>query len=159
MPGKWARYSWSGAGLPGVVLAIARPDISVTLIEPMARRTTWLAEVLGDLELDSVRVVQARAEDLRGDVLVEIATARAVASLPRLWSWTVPLLRPGGTLLAIKGQRATQELDDARAELRRLDAASWRVDRCGVGLLDPPTTVVVVTRGRGGDGRAPARST
>jgi 16S rRNA (guanine527-N7)-methyltransferase len=136
----------SGAGLPGLVLAIARPDLAVWLIEPLLRRTTWLTEVVTDLGLDNVRVLRARAEDLRGHLLVDIATARAVASLPTLWSWSGPLLRPGGALLAIKGSRAAAEVEGATVELKRQGAASWRVDRCGVGLLDPPTTVVVVNR-------------
>ena len=93
----------SGAGLPGVVLAVARPDLSVTLIEPLLRRTRFLEEVTADLELSNVTVVRARAEELRGRVAFDVVVARAVAPLDRLARWGLPLCMPGGELLAIKG--------------------------------------------------------
>src|SRR5690242_19820135 len=105
----------SGAGLPGLVLAIARDDVHVTLVEPLRRRVTWLEEVVSDLGLTNVAVVRARAEELETG-WADVATARAVAPLAKLAAWCLPLLRSGGVLLAIKGRSAGEELDDA-AEL------------------------------------------
>jgi 16S rRNA (guanine527-N7)-methyltransferase len=108
----------SGAGLPGVVLAVLRPEISVTLLEPLLRRSDFLHEVVDDLGLVQVDVVRARAEDYgRTRPSHDTVVARAVAPLPRLLSWALPLLRPGGALLALKGDSAATELDQARAEL------------------------------------------
>ena len=106
----------SGAGLPGVVLALARPDVSVVLVEPLLRRTAWLEEVVADLGLD-VEVVRARAQDCgrRADVVV----SRAVAPLERLLGWCLPLVRPGGQVLALKGAAAADELAAAAPLLRR----------------------------------------
>lgn len=114
----------SGAGLPGLVLAILRPDLQVVLLEPLLRRTTFLDEVVTDLGLDQVRVVRARAEEYAStgpdhDVVV----ARAVAPLTRLVGWALPLLRPGGTLLALKGASADDEVRDARGVLAGVASA------------------------------------
>jgi 16S rRNA (guanine527-N7)-methyltransferase len=112
----------SGAGLPGLPVAIARPDLSLTLLEPLLRRSTFLIEVVDVLGLaDRVRVVRARAEDHRGQY--DLALARAVAPLPRLLGWCLPLLRRAGTLLALKGRSAEEEVAAAWAEL----AAARRV--------------------------------
>jgi 16S rRNA (guanine527-N7)-methyltransferase len=134
----------SGAGLPGVALAIARADITVRLVEPSLRRTTWLGEVVPDLGLANVEIVRARAEDLVGRLTVDVATARAVAPLVRLAELCLPLVRPGGLLLAFKGQEAESELASAAATLSARGARGWRVEVCGEGLLEVPTTVVVV---------------
>lgn len=139
----------SGAGLPGIVWAIARPDITVTCLEPLQRRATFLEEVVADLGLTArVQVVRARAEDIvrgRGPVTslrAGVVTARAVAPLDRLAGWTVPLVEPGGELLALKGRSAAEEVEGARTALERLGVVSLEIVECGVGVVDPPTTVV-----------------
>jgi 16S rRNA (guanine527-N7)-methyltransferase len=110
----------SGAGLPGVVLGILRPDATVVLLEPLLRRSQFLQEVLDDLGLDGVAVVRARAEQYaRSSPGHDAVVARAVAPLPRLLELAVPLLRPGGAVLALKGRRAAAELGDAAGELDR----------------------------------------
>ncbi len=151
----------SGAGLPGIPLAIARPDVTVRLVEPSLRRTTWLGEVVGDLGLVNVEIVRARAEDLAGRLEVDVATARAVAPLARLAELCLPLIRPGGSLLALKGRDAGSELASAARELRARGARAWRVEVCGEGVLEVPTTVIVVEAGgqpRRRSGRAGGRS-
>lgn len=99
----------SGAGLPGVVVAAMRPDQSVVLLEPMERRVDWLREVASRLELGNVEVVRGRAPEI--GLKADVVTARAVAGLEKLYRWTVPLLRPGGTLVALKGSRAAEEVE------------------------------------------------
>ncbi|WP_312864167.1 16S rRNA (guanine(527)-N(7))-methyltransferase RsmG [Saccharopolyspora phatthalungensis] len=138
----------SGAGLPGVPLAIARPDLNLTLLEPMARRVTWLQEVITELAL-TVEVVRGRAEE--GPVRERLAdqdsvTARAVAPMERLAKWCLPLLRPGGRLLAMKGESAAEELDRDAAAIAAAGGGGGEVVSCGVGVLEVPTTVVVVER-------------
>jgi 16S rRNA (guanine527-N7)-methyltransferase len=146
----------SGAGLPGIVLAIARPDIRVTLVEPLQRRVVWLSETVGELTLgDQVTIERVRAEDA-ATRRFDVATARAVATLDRLVGWCLPLLRPGGTLFAIKGQSAGEEMAAAEPVLRRMGAAEWRVRTCGIGVLQMPTTVVEI--GLGEDVKDVARS-
>lgn len=140
----------SGAGLPGIPLALARPDLDIELLEPLQRRATFLLEVVAALGLARVRVVRARAEDSTGAIGVDVVTARAVAPLSRLAGWCLPLLRPGGSLIALKGSQAAGELAGAADELRRLGAIDWGVLSCGQGLLDPPTTVVRVVLGEAG---------
>jgi 16S rRNA (guanine527-N7)-methyltransferase len=139
----------TGAGLPGLVLAIARPDLSVTLVEPLLRRSTFLSEVTERLELVNVDVVRARAEELHGRREFTVVTSRAVAPLPRLLDWSMPLVRAGGYLLAIKGASAQAEVDDARGELERAHAGRVEIRTYGVGLLDPPTTAVWVEGAQG----------
>lgn len=136
----------SGAGLPGLVLAIARPDLQVTLVEPLLRRTSWLLGVVAALELD-VRVVRARAEELHGQERADVVTSRAVAPLERLARWCLPLVVPGGRMLAIKGAGAQQEVAAAARSVRRLGGLSTDVVRCGMAWADVPTTVVRVVRG------------
>ena len=138
----------SGAGLPGVVLAIARPDIQVTLLEPLQRRVGWLTEVTEALELGNVQVLRARAEEA-GELAMDVATARALAPLDRLTAWCLPLVRPGGTLLAIKGRSAAGELDAAASALAELGATDWSVREVGGEVLAEPTTVVRIRRGMG----------
>jgi 16S rRNA (guanine527-N7)-methyltransferase len=137
----------SGAGLPGLVVAIARPDVQVTLVEPLLRRVTWLSEVVTALGLSNVTVHRSRAEEAaREGLQFDIATARAVASLGQLATWSLPLVRPGGQLLALKGALAGVELAEATATLQAHGGASWSVEVCGEPLLPEPTTVVRVEK-------------
>ena len=138
----------SGAGLPGVPLALARPDVRVTLIEPLLRRSEFLREVVTELGLE-VTVVRGRAEDpaVRRTVGVfDTVTSRAVASLDKLTRWSMPLLRVDGRMLALKGERAESEIEEHRRVMASLGATDVRVMRCGVNYLDPPVTVVAVRR-------------
>jgi 16S rRNA (guanine527-N7)-methyltransferase len=133
----------SGAGLPGIPLALVRPDLTVALLEPLARRVAFLTECVDRLGLARVTVVRGRAEE--GPVRRElggadVVTARAVAPVDKLAGWCLPLLRPGGQLLAMKGSTAAEELA-AAGELP--GAADALVTQAG----DPPATVIVVTRG------------
>jgi 16S rRNA (guanine527-N7)-methyltransferase len=130
----------SGAGLPGLVLALLRPATAVTLLEPMERRCRFLAECVAELGLANVTVLRGRAEEvtLRADVV----TSRAVAPLPRLAELAVRLVRSGGMVLAIKGRTAAEELTAARPVLRRIGARDAEVVRAGHGKVDPATTVV-----------------
>jgi 16S rRNA (guanine527-N7)-methyltransferase len=129
----------SGAGLPGLVLALVRPDISVTLIEPLARRCDFLNEVVADLGL-TVTVVRGRAEQV-SVFPATVVTARAVAPLAKLLGWALPLVAPGGVVLAMKGSSAEQEIADAQGILRGRTAT---VVTCGHGYTEPATTVVSV---------------
>jgi 16S rRNA (guanine527-N7)-methyltransferase len=140
----------SGAGLPGIPLALARPDLHVVLVEPLARRIDWLREVVADLAVP-VQVQRGRAED--ADVRrrwegADVVTARAVAPLHRLVGWCLPLLRIGGELLAVKGSTAAAEVGRDAPVVRRLGGGSPRIVQCGVGILEPPCTVVAVSRVR-----------
>lgn len=140
----------SGAGLPGIVLAIVRPDLTATLLEPMLRRVGFLEECIQLLGLGArVDVRRSRVEDVAHEFEVDVATARAVAPLDRMAKWALPLLRPGGQLLAMKGERAEEELERARPALTRYGARDPAVLRCGEGTVEPPTTVVCVTAGSG----------
>lgn len=137
----------SGAGLPGIVLAIVRPDLEIHLIEPLLRRTTWLTETLHTLGLTSVIVHRGRAEQFWGELSAHVVTARAVARLSELARWCLPLVAAGGVLLAIKGSSAPQELEDDRVALRALGARGESIRTYGVGVVDPPSTVVRVEVG------------
>lgn len=144
----------TGAGLPGLVLAIARPDLQITLIEPLQRRTRWLEQAVTELELGQVTILRGRAEDFPGRLQAPIVTARAVARLDQLYHWSWPLLPVGGRLLALKGQSAAQELDESRERLTRMGAAEARVLVAGQGFLDPPARVIEVVRGEAADPEA-----
>ncbi|GAA0446153.1 16S rRNA (guanine(527)-N(7))-methyltransferase RsmG [Streptomyces sp. NPDC046215] len=138
----------SGAGLPGIPLALVRPDLQITLLEPLLRRTTFLQEVVELLGLDHVTVVRGRAEEMLGKVQpVHVVTARAVAPLDRLAGWGVPLLRPYGEMLALKGDTAEEELKGARAALSKLGVVRTSVLQVGEGVVDPLSTVVRVEVG------------
>jgi 16S rRNA (guanine527-N7)-methyltransferase len=137
----------SGAGLPGIVLALLLPDAEVTLLEPMAKRAAFLAECVTELGLGNATVRRARAEELAGTVAVDVVTARAVAPLGRLAVLAVRLLRPGGTVLAIKGARAAQEVQAAHGVLTRLGVQHVEVLLAGSGKVDPAATVVRLTAG------------
>ncbi|MFY1688925.1 16S rRNA (guanine(527)-N(7))-methyltransferase RsmG [Plantactinospora sp. WMMB782] len=182
----------SGAGLPGIVLAIARPDLTVTLVEPLARRAVFLAEAVSTLDLtDRVTVVRARAEELAArrreggrrrsgrsaepvaaspgepveladlpaglPVPADVVTARAVAPLDRLARWCLPLVLPGGRMLALKGASAAEEVAEHASAVRRSGGSAPVVRQAGVGVVDPPTTVVEVVRD--GVARPAARGT
>lgn len=141
----------SGAGLPGIVLAIARPDTRVTLVEPLLRRTAFLEEVVADLGLDNCEVRRDRAEALHAMERYDVVTSRAVAPLPKLLGWSMPLVAPGGALVAMKGSRAASEITDAAETLSRLGCGTPELLELGAGppaRLDPPTTVVRVVRSR-----------
>jgi 16S rRNA (guanine527-N7)-methyltransferase len=138
----------SGAGLPGLPLALARPDVKVVLVEPLLRRADFLREVVGDLNLD-VRVIRGRAEErsVRDELgVVDVVTSRAVASLDKLARWCLPLLRDGGMMLALKGDRAADEVEEHRRVMRSMGAVDVGVVKCGVEYLTPPATVVVARR-------------
>lgn len=133
----------SGAGLPGIPLALVRPDLRITLLEPLLRRTTFLQEAVEALGIEHVTVVRGRAEEVLGTLPpVQVVTARAVAPLDRLAGWGVPLLRPYGEMLAIKGDTAVEELKGARAALHKLGVVETSVVQLGAGVVDPLATVV-----------------
>jgi 16S rRNA (guanine527-N7)-methyltransferase len=132
----------TGAGLPGLVWAIARPDIQMTLIEPLLRRTSFLEEAVAELGLSNVQVLRSRAEDV--DQTFDVVTARAVAALDKLGRWCMPLVKAGGVMLAMKGRSAADEVESAASTLHRLGATSIVVTTYDNGEV--PTTVVEVTR-------------
>lgn len=133
----------SGAGLPGLCLALARPDISMTLVEPLERRVQWLNEVIEDLELTNVTVLRARAEQAKKELKnVDVVTARAVSALIGLIDITLPLLKGRGQLLALKGRSAQDEVDKAKKKFNRIGVRSAEVLTVGDDLLREPTTVV-----------------
>ena len=140
----------SGAGLPGLAMAIRRPDLRVDLIEPLQRRTEFLTEAVEQLELrDRVRVLRGRADDPRvreaaGNA--DCVTARAVAPVDRLVRWCLPLLATDGRLALLKGRSAAEELEHHRAALQRAGSTAPEIVRCGTGMIDP--AVIVVTCGR-----------
>ncbi|MET4541584.1 MULTISPECIES: 16S rRNA (guanine(527)-N(7))-methyltransferase RsmG [Micrococcaceae] len=132
----------SGAGLPGLCLAIARPDLELTLIEPLERRVIWLQEVVDDLGLDNVTIMRTRAELAVGMVDADVVTARAVSALSNLAGLTIPLLNGRGEVVAIKGRSAAEEIEKARKVIRKLGGVETSVVVCGQELLEEPTTVV-----------------
>jgi 16S rRNA (guanine527-N7)-methyltransferase len=132
----------SGAGLPGLCLAIARPDLELTLIEPLERRVIWLQEVVDDLGLDNVTVMRTRAELAVGMVNADVVTARAVSALSNLAGLTIPLLAGQGEVVAIKGRSAHEEIDKAAKVIRKLGGVETSVVVVGQELLEEPTTVV-----------------
>ena len=134
----------SGAGLPGLVLAIARPDLTLTLVEPLLRRTTFLDEVVAELGLDNVEVVRGRAEELHGKREFSVVTSRAVAPLGRLLTWSMPLVKQGGALVAMKGSTVQEELDEAASELKKHGAGAISVSSFSTGTIGPQTTVLRV---------------
>jgi 16S rRNA (guanine527-N7)-methyltransferase len=148
-PGERVADIGSGAGLPGVALAIVEPKLKVVLVESLLRRTEFLRMAVGELGLDT-EVIRGRAEDptvRRSAAGCDVVASRAVAALDKLTRWSMPLLRPGGRMLAIKGERASDEVRQHRRVMTALGAADARVVECGVKYLSPPTTVVVARRG------------
>lgn len=135
----------SGAGLPGLVLAIARPDVEWVLIEPMERRVTWLSEQVDSLGLENVEVVRARAEDWKRGPVLDAVTARAVSALRTLVPITAPLVRDGGELILLKGATAENEISAAEKQLRKFRISNPRIEVFGEGLLDEPSRVFRAT--------------
>jgi 16S rRNA (guanine527-N7)-methyltransferase len=139
----------SGAGLPGVVLAIARPDLKVTLVEPMARRAAFLTEVVAMLDLATTKVVRSRAEECVGVLSpADVVVARALAPLDRLAGWCLPLVMVGERVLALKGASASGEVVAHREAVRRLGGGTITVHECGSGVLESPAVVVGIVHER-----------
>jgi len=132
----------SGAGLPGIVLAIARPDVQWTLIEPMERRVIWLNEQVDALGLDNVEVLRARAEDARRPEGFDVVTARAVSALKTLIPLVSPLVRDGGELILLKGMNAGNEVEAAQKQIKKFRLSDVRVEVLGEGALPESTRVV-----------------
>jgi 16S rRNA (guanine527-N7)-methyltransferase len=132
----------TGAGLPGLVLAIIRPDVHFVLIEPMERRVAWLEEQSDELGLENVTILRSRAEDVRLDLPLDQVTARAVSALRTLLPLTAPLLRDGGELVLMKGASVDAEIAAAEKQLRKFKVSDVRVDVLGEGVLDEVTRVV-----------------
>jgi 16S rRNA (guanine527-N7)-methyltransferase len=134
----------SGAGLPGLVLAIVRPDVQFVLIEPMERRTAWLREEAARLELENVEVLRGRAEDV-GELRLDQVTARAVAALKTLIPITAPLVRAGGELILMKGSRVADEVAGARKQIARAHLRDVEILELGVGIVAETTRVFRAT--------------
>ena len=139
-PGKTVCDIGSGAGLPGIPMAIVLPETHFTLIEPMERRSEWLVSVVEELGLTNVEVLRARAEEV-GEAF-DIATARAVSALPKLLRMCVPLVRHGGEILALKGSKAAEEIEEAKRLQKKLGISSFEIELAGAQLLPEPTLVV-----------------
>jgi 16S rRNA (guanine527-N7)-methyltransferase len=147
-PGERVVDIGSGAGLPGLPLAIARPDLEIVLLEPLLRRSDFLREIVAELGLP-VEVVRGRAEErwVREQIgEKDVAVSRAVAALDKLTKWSMPLLRPGGRMVAIKGERALDEVRQHRRVMAATGAVDVRVVTCGAKFLYPPSTVVLARR-------------
>jgi 16S rRNA (guanine527-N7)-methyltransferase len=135
----------SGAGLPGLVLAIARPDVRWVLIEPMERRVAWLTEQTERLTLDNVEIVRSRGEEWSEGAVLDAVTARAVSAFRTLIPLTAPLVRDGGELVLLKGANATNEIAAAEKVIRRFRLSNVRVEPVGDGLITEPTRVIRAT--------------
>jgi 16S rRNA (guanine527-N7)-methyltransferase len=142
-PGETVADVGSGAGLPGIPMAIAQPQAHFTLIEPMERRSDWLLETVEALGLANVSIKRARAEEV-GDVF-DVVTARAVSALPKLLRLCVPLTRDGGRILALKGSKAADEINDSRNLMKKLKIENFEIVQTGAQILTEPTTVVRTT--------------
>jgi 16S rRNA (guanine527-N7)-methyltransferase len=140
-PGELVADVGSGAGLPGIPMAIAAPETDFVLIEPMDRRASWLQEVVDELDLQNVEVVRARAEEVEGGQF-EVVTARAVAALDKLLRLCVPLLKPGGRVIALKGSKAPEEILEAKKLQKKFKIESFEIVVCGEKFLAEPTSVV-----------------
>jgi 16S rRNA (guanine527-N7)-methyltransferase len=138
--GKTVADIGSGAGLPGIPMAICLPNNHFTLIEPMERRSDWLKDLVLELGLTNVTVLRARAEEV-GEVF-DIATARAVSALPKLLRLVVPLVRDGGAVLAMKGSKAAEEIEESKRLQKKLGLSGFEIVYAGEGLLAEPTLVV-----------------
>lgn len=139
----------SGAGLPGIPLALARPDLTITLIEPLLKRSVYLVEIVEQLGLDSVTVIRGRAEEkvVRKQVgHVDVVTSRAVAPLGRLAGWSLPLVKIGGRMIAMKGSSVAEEIERDAKDIRRAGGGATDVFTVGETLLDEPTTLISIKR-------------
>ncbi|CAN5872679.1 16S rRNA (guanine(527)-N(7))-methyltransferase RsmG [soil metagenome] len=134
----------SGAGLPGLVWAVLRPDLQITVVDPLLRRVAFLDEVIASLRLPNVHTRRARAQDLSGVVSADVVASRAVAPLTKLADWCLPLVRPGGAMWAMKGRSAEQEMLTAMSHLQRAGAGETVLGTYGEGVLNPPARVVHV---------------
>jgi 16S rRNA (guanine527-N7)-methyltransferase len=132
----------TGAGLPGLVLAIARPDVEFVLIEPMERRVAWLEEQVAHLSLDNVIVRRARAEEVAQEFTLDQVTARAVSAFAKLIPLTVPLVRTGGELVLMKGANAEREVDAASKAIRKYHLEDVEVLTLGEGQVEEVTRVI-----------------
>lgn len=141
--GKTVADVGSGAGLPGIPMAIAQPDAHFTLIEPMERRSDWLKQISSELGLTNVTVLRARAEEV-GEVF-DLVTARAVSALPKLLRLTVPITNHGGKVLALKGSKAAEEIEESKKLSKKLKIEGFEVVHTGKQFLTEPTLVVVTT--------------
>jgi len=139
----------SGAGLPGLVWALARPDLQVTLIEPLLRRANFLTQAVENLGItDRVVVLRGRGEEVKAVWgTFDVVTARAVAPLGKLLGWTIPLLHEGGRLVTLKGQSAQDEIQSAAAEIKQFRLRDVRVVQLGSPYVEPATTVVTAHLG------------
>lgn len=149
-PGQKIADVGSGAGLPGIPMAIANPKASFVLIEPMERRSNWLKKVVQELELENVRVERARAEEVKESDF-DVVTARAVAALEKLLRLCVPLLKPGGSVIALKGTKAEAEIAEAKKLQKKLGIAGFEILICGEKFLAEPTSVVKTTLDSSGE--------
>lgn len=149
-PGATVIDVGSGAGLPGLVIALARPDLSITLLEPMLRRTKFLTEAVVALDLAAqVRVERAHAADGVGRLPgADVVVARALAPLDRLAGWCLPLAALGGRVLAMKGEAAAEEITAHASAVRAAGGGDPVIRHCGVGVVEPPTVVVEIERER-----------
>jgi 16S rRNA (guanine527-N7)-methyltransferase len=143
-PGDLVADVGSGAGLPGIPMALALPEANFVLIEPMERRSNWILEVIDELGLTNIEVRRARAEEVL-DLKFDVVTARAVAALDKLLRLCVPLLKPGGSLVALKGSKAAEEIDAAKKLQKKLGIASFEIQICGEKFLAEPTSIVKTT--------------
>ncbi len=130
----------SGAGLPGIPMALAQPQAQFTLIEPMERRSDWLKSVVLELQLENVRVLRARAEEVAE--VFDVVTARAVSALPNLLKMCVPLTKHSGEVIALKGSKAADEIADSKKLQKKLSIESFEIVRVGGEFLADPTLVV-----------------
>lgn len=135
----------SGAGLPGIPLAIARPDLQITLIEPLLKRSTYLGEITEELGLDNVTVVRGRAEEQK-KTLFDVTTSRAVAPLGKLASWSLPLVRPGSSMTAMKGASVAEELERDAKVIAKAGGTDAEILTVGEGLLEQPATLIRIVR-------------
>ena len=139
-PGASVADVGSGAGLPGIPMALAQPQAKFTLIEPMERRSDWLKSTIAELQLENVRVLRARAEEVTE--VFDVVTARAVSALPNLLKMCVPLTKHGGEVIALKGSKAADEIADSKRLQKKLAIESFEIVRVGGELLADPTLVV-----------------
>ncbi|MFV8382137.1 16S rRNA (guanine(527)-N(7))-methyltransferase RsmG [Corynebacterium hindlerae] len=148
-PGVTVADVGSGAGLPGIPLAIARPDLKIILIEPLLKRSVFLGEVVEKLGLDNVTVIRGRAEEkaVRAQVgLVDVVTSRAVAPLGRLAGWSLPLVKKGGRMIALKGSSVAEELQRDAKEVKKAGGGLAEIRIVGRAHLEEPTTLIIVPR-------------
>ncbi|SES09474.1 16S rRNA (guanine(527)-N(7))-methyltransferase RsmG [Corynebacterium cystitidis] len=137
----------SGAGLPGIPVAIARPDLSITLIEPLLKRSTYLSEVKNQLELDNVTVIRGRAEDQKLEPF-DVVTSRAVAPLGKLAGWSLPLVKKGGAMVAMKGASVSDELERDAGVIKKAGGGQATIFTVGDDVLAEPTTLIRIERAR-----------